>query len=60
LGASRFGLPIVIDLLDVDSDRWMEGVFGRRNDEIVPRWIARRRHLFRWADEARALIHDVG
>jgi hypothetical protein len=38
----------------------MEGVFGRRNDEIVPRWIALRRHLCRWADEARALIHDVG
>jgi hypothetical protein len=56
----RFGLPVVIDLLDGDSDPWMEGVFGRRIDEIVPRWIDLRRFLFRLADEARALIHDVG
>ena len=54
----RFGLPVVIDLLDEGSDPWIEGVFGQRMRDILSTWIDLRRFLFRLADEARGLIVD--
>lgn len=57
--AMRFGLPVMIDVLDDGSDAVSERNLGRPMHAIVGNTVALRRYLFRLADEARELLPVV-